>query len=408
MPTGQRKHAAAMHAVALAIALVVMTLPAAVSSARAAPTPAPAPSEWITVRLPAHIYGRLSGPDAVVATAGPRWFTFTPGHQGATVGPNTFDVAPDGSVWVAGTTFVVWSPDAPRSPRAVPLPAPAINDFGLAVDGTVYVTSGYGGPELLYALSATGRVLWTAPYAGDSALAPLRIGADTVVYVEASSSGRADWRPLTTIGGDPLPTQQQRSGTASGLPVAGGRRLADLSGSAGERRYVLLDHTGVALTRWQLISAGDDLATVGTPTLIGDDLVVTVALSRNESGRFRYEFETLRLTPSGRVAAAVTTSARSVWGDPLTSVRIGANGALYQLETSPTTGVRVVRYALDGHALDGAGSTSSIPPAGSRTGPTGSSRSAATPPAAAPSPPARAGSTVQACRSRLRSRRSAR
>jgi hypothetical protein len=377
MPAVQRPRLAVTRAAVLVIALTAATLSAGISSARAEPARAgvPAPAEWITVRLPAHDYGRLSTPEAIVATAEPRLFTFAPGHQSATTGPNTFDLAPDGSVWVVGKTFVVWPAASPTTPHTVALPAPAVNDFGIAVDGTVYVTSGYGGPQMLYAISPTGRVLWKAPRAADAANAPLRIGGDKVVYVEAPSSGQTGWRPLTTSDGDPLPTQQQRSGTILGLPAGDGRLLAEVSGSAHERRFVLLDRHGTAVRGWRLVDGDDDLATIGSPALVGDDLVVTIAFSREESGRFRYEFETVRLTPSGRVAATVTTSARSVWGDPLTSVRI-ANAAVYQLETSPVIGVRVVRYTLDAVTA-----TSSTPPGSPSSAASGTP---STPPATAP------------------------
>jgi hypothetical protein len=395
MPAGHERRRGVLRAVVLAatLATAAVAAPAALSGARASTADTAAPRGLVTVRLATPDYGRLGRPEAVVAAAGPQLFTFTPGRQGATTGPNTFDVGPDGSVWVLGKTFVEWPAGSPSQPLTVPLPAPVVTDFGIAADGTIYVTSGYGGPQLVYALSPGGRLRWKAPYDGAAAIAPLRIGADQVAYV-ATSSGQQKWTPLTTTTGDPLSTLQQRSGTALGLPVDAGRRLADLDAAARERRLVLLDRHGTTVSGWRLTSGSDDLATVGTPAVVGDDLVVTIGFSRNENGQFRYEFETLRLAPSGRVVAAVTTSARSVWGDPLTSVRIGPDGALYQLETSPVTGVRVVRYRLDG--LDGAvtasgspspssssSSSSSPPPSQSQSQSQSQSSSGLTPPAVA-------------------------
>jgi hypothetical protein len=51
----------------------------------------PTPPRWVSVDLPRHEYARLAAPQALVAQSGPERFTFTPGNQGASIGPNTFD-----------------------------------------------------------------------------------------------------------------------------------------------------------------------------------------------------------------------------------------------------------------------------------------------------------------------------
>jgi hypothetical protein len=57
--------------------------------------------------------------------------------------------------------------------------------------------------------------------------------------------------------------------------------------------------------------------------------------------------------------------ARAVWGDtPITGVRVGPDGRLYQLRTSPTTGVSVARYSVGPTqvSIDGPGGIGTLPP----------------------------------------------
>ena len=57
------------------------------------------------------------------------------------------------------------------------------------------------------------------------------------------------------------------------------------------------------------------------------------------------EYEVLRLGPHG--AAARLSLRRSVFGDTLLpDLRVGADGKLYQLSTSPDTGITVTRFPL--------------------------------------------------------------
>src|SRR5664279_5215039 len=98
MPSDHERHRSVLRAVVLAAVLAVVlaavTTSAAVSSALASPASTAvtvAPSGLVAVPLAAHEYGRLAAPETVVAVAGPQLFTFTPGLQSATTGPNTFD-----------------------------------------------------------------------------------------------------------------------------------------------------------------------------------------------------------------------------------------------------------------------------------------------------------------------------
>jgi hypothetical protein len=53
----------------------------------------------------------------------------------------------------------------------------------------------------------------------------------------------------------------------------------------------------------------------------------------------------LRLAASG--ARIRLTLREAAWGEIVTDLRVGPDGALYQLASSPQTGVTVSRFALD-------------------------------------------------------------
>jgi hypothetical protein len=60
---------------------------------------------------------------------------------------------------------------------------------------------------------------------------------------------------------------------------------------------------------------------------------------------FVLEYAALQLAPPGRLRSCVTLR-EAAWGDPVTDVRVGPGGALYELASSPAAGVQVARYSL--------------------------------------------------------------
>jgi hypothetical protein len=95
-------------------------------------------------------------------------------------------------------------------------------------------------------------------------------------------------------------------------------------------------------------------------------------ISQQTKTKFLYEYLVLRLGPTGGTRLRFALDARAAWGEPpVTGMRVGPDGQLYQLRTSPTTGVSIARYSLT--------PTKATPP----TTPGG-----AVPPSTATSPPA--------------------
>jgi hypothetical protein len=115
--------------------------------------------------------------------------------------------------------------------------------------------------------------------------------------------------------------------------------------------FALIDRTHRVVRAWRVTSATALAVVHATPALIGGDLVVPLDVSHQASkNTFRWEHLILRLGPTGGTRQRLTLDARAVW-DPdgtttRTTLRIGADGRVYQLRTDPKTGVSVARYSL--------------------------------------------------------------
>ena len=100
---------------------------------------------------------------------------------------------------------------------------------------------------------------------------------------------------------------------------------------------------------WRVTSQTDLGALAGTPALVGGDPVVVLEVTQQTKARFLYEYEVLRLARAGgtSVRFAIAPEGRVVYGDaPMTGLRVGPDGQLYQLRSSRTAGVRIARYSV--------------------------------------------------------------
>jgi hypothetical protein len=317
------------------------------------------------VALGTHRFGHLRPPDAIVARAGPNQVGFSSppeGADGVSYGPWSFDVAQDGSVWLLDEVnhqLLVWQPGQPNRPaRAVRLPMDPLEriaNFTVAADHTIYATyippPGPGPKTLrLAALSPSGQLRWTAATTDEIFNAQLSIGPDNALYLYGGHSGRQDWTPLTTPAGRPLPLAEQRRRTSPQQPLPGGLRLAAThQAMGGEWRFALTNQAGRTLRGWRVTSQTDLGAVAVTPALVGGDPVVVLEVSQQTKTRFLYEYEVLRLARAAGTSLrfAIAPEGRVVYGDaPMTGLRVGPDGQLYQLRSSRTAGVRIARYSL--------------------------------------------------------------
>ena len=329
------------------------------------------------IRLGSHRFGHTRAPEAVVAQAGPDEVGFENNEQ-YQFGPQTFLVGKDRSIWLhdgLNKRMLAWRPGRPDTvERSVPLPFfAAESDVALGPAGSLYVTQRLTHPLrlVLYRLSATGKVLWQSrlagEYEGNSTFvlgdnSPLRLGPDGALYSLVFMGLPGDewgWMPVATLAGRPLSAAAQRRGTHWPFqPVAGGLRLLtetytppNAETAPHETRFALIDRRGRLVRGWRVLSRTDLGAAFLTPELVGGDLVValgvTVGAGMGDPG-FKWEYEVLRLGPHG--ARARFSLPHAVWGtQALADLRVGPDGKLYQLGTSPATGAVISRYSL-GHS----------------------------------------------------------
>jgi hypothetical protein len=328
------------------------------------------------VRLGKHVFGAPASPEAVVAHAAATdvgWQMPPPG-QGPQFGPQTFLVGADGSIWLddsLGNRLLVYGPGDPNTVvHTVPLPwGSADSDKALGPAGSVYVTGvaghGLSARPVLSRIAGDGRILWRSKLASGfaesgafvaGANSQLRVGPSGNVYYLAGMfgfpGGEFAWMPVATRLGAAIAPAGQRAGTHWPFqPVGGGLRLvsevytAVEDGAPREARYALVDRRGRLVRSWRVLSKTDINFTFTTPELVGGDLVVTLDPTEFVGGDFHWEHEVLRLGQSGLVARL--SLARTAFGDTiLADVRIGRDGRVYELASSPDTGVTVNRYAL--------------------------------------------------------------
>ena len=345
------RRAAALTIAGLAILLAGVALGTAAAS----------PIKWVAVPLGTHHFGHLRAPDAIVAHAEPSHVGFRKGGNGCGCtdgpgGPVLFDVAPNGSIWlfdVLNHRLLVWKQGHPARPRSISLKGLDVRDFALGRDGTVYLYAVYAEPPAgdsganFWALAPNAKVLWrTHALMGNA----LRIGPNGALY-SVGVKRAAAWTPLTTLAGRPLSLAQQRRGTTAFQPLGGGMHLIANQLGEHEVHFALVDHAGKVVRAWRVTSR-TQLALAPstlTPSVVGNELVVQLDVSRQTKGAFLWEHQVLRLGPSGS-RASFSLDAKAVCCNdgtgPITPLRTASDGRLYQLRTSPKTGVSVARYSL--------------------------------------------------------------
>lgn len=327
------------------------------------------------VRLGAHRFGDTRAPEAVVARAPASavgWRDPGPG-EGLKAGPQTFLVGRDGSVWLddeVNNRLLVWQGGSPDTvARTVPLPLGSDrSEIAFGPAGSLYLTRvvgvGTATHIVLDRLTGAGARIWESalggyysPDAGSFQIGSntlLRRGPDGTLYCLAFmgmfGADEWAWMPATTPAGRPLAPAAQRHGTHWPFqPAPGGLRLigpevytSHDDSPPHELRYALIDRRDRVVRAWRILSRTEINLHQTVPDFAGGDPTIVLDFHKADGSR---EYEVLRL--GAHAARDRFSLSHRLWGDSsLPDLRVGPDGKLYQLATSPDLGVVISRFAL--------------------------------------------------------------
>jgi hypothetical protein len=362
----------------------------------------------MTVELRRHRFGHIRQPDAIVVDAAPGDGRGEIGiacpPEGICDSPQSFDVAPDGTVWVAdihNNRLVSWMAGTPgKASRTIPLDyAPA--DLAVAPDGAIYVWGSDPGVGMrIHAVSPNGTQRWSAPAVSDIFNDHVRIQAWTP-YLRSSQFG---WIPLADADGDPIGLTKQRKGALRDQPLALDQRLVITSTCAldvdceepHDARVALVEGADTLQAAW-LVTSPDVLVAEpedAIPSVVEGDPVLVSALY--DFDKHLKEYEVLRLGADGSVLDRFSLGRGVVNGDiAVTNVRIGTDGDVYQMQydlSHPELGMQIARYELAGSPSPTPTESPTPPP--TTVSPTAGSPSLETPTGSAHAPAAGGWSTA--------------
>jgi hypothetical protein len=312
----------------------------------------------IVVQLGIHRFDRTSTGKAVaLATPDQVGWQLPNGDVGG-FGPQTFLVGRDHSIWIddgLNSRLLVYRAGSPKTvARVVPLKfATADSEVALGPNGSIYTTRTLGkGSDHTYRLALdrqtpAGKLIWESrlPSVGQEFCGALRAGPGGTLYCVGP---RETWIPVATPAGRPTSATQRRM--TGRQPVVGGLRLVShIFAPVGASRsvsFTLLDRRGSIVRSWRIFSRSP-ITEARALDSVGPDPVVVLDIQKLKSQPVQHvlwDYVVLRLGPRG---AEPISLRHAVYGDNLLpDLRVGPDGALYQLGSSPTSGVVITRYAL--------------------------------------------------------------
>jgi hypothetical protein len=253
----------------------------------------------------------------------------SPGSESATLGPPSFDVDSGGRIFLldAMQHRIAVFRDG-RLLRQIAVSIGPQSDIAVAGDATIYLASQQDGRVRTLALSPSGHAVDRRDL-GPSILGEIRApGSRAFVHVLPADA----WVPLDPIGGRPR----------AGLPLPSGRMLLD-SVVGGSVRIGLARGARVARS-FELVSDRP----LGELALGARDAgrgLVAVARVLPTTAERAGRYVAVRLGPSGRMESFAMPAGRFADQPAYSQIRLGADGALYQLRTFPD-GMRILRYEL--------------------------------------------------------------
>jgi hypothetical protein len=292
-----------------------------------------------TVELPAPSFADPAAGQTVLFLpwgSGPMRAGLAPGNESATLGPSSFDVDAEGRIFLLDGTqgrLAVFS--GGRLVRESTLAVSAKADLAVTADGSAYVMSRTTDG------AATARRIGPEGDVGE----PTVIGAGIPAEIRASGDAAYAhllpvdaWLPVRPPGGT------SRDAPTVGRPVPGGSQL--LSVVHGDAVRLGLVRGGVVRDAVELRSS----APLGELALADRDghggYWVVVRVWRDGPSPAD-QYQVAHVAGDGQVSAFGAPSAAFADTATLSRFRLGGDGDLYQITSSPE-GMRIVRYQTGG------------------------------------------------------------
>ena len=295
------------------------------------------------VRLPAVPFGRARRGRTVLRLpwgTGPMRAGLTPGDGSAALGPSSFDVDAGGRVYLLDELqrrLAVFSHG--RLVRSTRLAVPPLSDVAVAANGSAYVLTRDprdGSRLQVRTVSPVGRVTAVVPV-GTGIPAEIRTaGAGAYVHLLPLDA----WVPVPGTG---AATSVAEPSVGRPLP-SGDSLLRSVAGNALRLGTVSGDEVRRAVELRSTRRLGE--APLAEPDGRGGYWAVVHVWRAAPHAADQYEAVHVL---DGRVVRAFAAPRREyAQAAPLSTFRIGADGALYQLQTQ-AAGLRIVRYRIGGN-----------------------------------------------------------
>jgi hypothetical protein len=296
------------------------------------------------LQMPSIPFNRIRKPATVLFLpwgTGPSKAGLSPGRESLTVGPSSFDIDDAGRIYLLDTEqdrLALFSEG--ELVDEVPLSLDSDADVSVATDETAYVLEVAGDVAQVRAVSPSGQVR-PAESLGEALSSHIRTVGNRA-YVNLLP---ADVWVKVSSGADVLPSFRPRE-TFVGAPIAGGAQLVRIGTMRGVRLGQVSDDEVSGAVEVQSATPLGEIA-LSEPDGNGGYWCVVHVWREDPSPADQYQV----LHVSGeRIVESFAVSAKQFADTPpLSRFRLGGDGDLYQLTTSPD-GVRIVRFDLGGQS----------------------------------------------------------
>ncbi len=296
------------------------------------------------VQMPSIRFGQLRKPASVLFLpwgTGPAKAGLSPGRESLTGGPSSFDVDDQGRIHLLDTEqdrLAVFSEG--ELVREVPLALDSDADVSVAADGTAYVLEIRDDVAEVRAVSPSGSVQ-PAPPLGNALSAHVR----TVGPKAYANLLPADvWVPVADQ--DETLTAALPPQTFTGAPVPGDAELVRIATTGSVRLGMV---SGDEVSDAVEVESETSLGEVALAEPDGFEGYWCVVRVWRENPTPADQYQVLHISGGEIVEGFAVSAEQFADTPPLSRFRLGSDGDLYQLATSPS-GVRIVRFGLGGQS----------------------------------------------------------